>query len=242
MKLWNFKMYVYKWSLFTCQKEIYMYVKKYLQLFYCWLRSQSLSLTKLLEICISNFRKTVNCKMNCKMNCKTIYISFLLMSSCLLCSDNAFNLALLLNDDFFLKLVISKLRLRVTAELNFKEEVILRCSFFNAKDDDLDSSFDLETVTNFIKFLWFIMFHNDWLFFFNLFLSVKCDVTQSKWADAENQAFKSEVVVNLAVVDLTVLNNVNNESSSKFENLDCKDDIKRSTSIVSSFFSSDIVN
>ncbi len=180
MKLWNFKMYVYEWSLFTCQKEIYMYVKKYLQLFYCWLRSQSLSLTKLLEICISNFRKTVNCKMNCKMNCKTIYISFLLMSSCLLCSDNAFNLALLLNDDFFLKLVISKLRLRVTAELNFKEEVILRCSFFNAKDDDLDSSFDLETVTNFIKFLWFIMFHNDWLFFFNLFLSVKCDVTQSK--------------------------------------------------------------
>ncbi len=91
--------------------------------------------------------------MNCKMNCKTIYVSFLLMSSCLLCSDNAFNLALLLDDDFFLKLVILKLRLRVTAELSFKEEVILRCSFFNAKDDDLDSLFDLETATNFIKFL-----------------------------------------------------------------------------------------
>jgi len=90
---------------------------------------------------------------NCKINCKTIYISFLLMSSCLLCSDNAFNLALLLNDNFFLKLIISKLRLRVETELNFKEEVILRCSFFTAKDDDLDSSFDLKTVTNFIKFL-----------------------------------------------------------------------------------------
>jgi len=75
------------------------------------------------------------------------------MSSYLLCSDNAFNLALFLNDDFFLKLVISKLRLRVTAELDFKEEVILRCSFFNAKNDDLDSSFDLETAMNFIKFL-----------------------------------------------------------------------------------------
>ncbi len=51
------------------------------------------------------------------------------MSSCLLCSDNAFNLALFLNNDFFLKLIILKLRLRVTAELNFKEEVILRCFF-----------------------------------------------------------------------------------------------------------------
>ncbi len=176
------------------------------------------------------------------MNCKTIYMSFLLMSSCLLCSDNAFNLALFLNDDFFLKLVISKLRLHVETEFNFKEEVVLRCSFFTAKDDDLDSSFNLETATNFIKFLWFIIFHNNWSFFFNLFLSVKCNVTRSKWADAENQAFKSEVVVDLAVVDLAVLNNVDNESSLKFENLDCEDDIKRSTLSVSLFFSSDIVN
>ncbi len=186
--------------------------------------------------------KTVDCKINCKMNCKTIYISFLLMSSCLLCLNNAFNLALLLNDDFFLKLIISKLRLRITAELDFKEEVILRCSFFNAKDDDLDSSFNLETATNFIKFLWFIFFYNDWSFFFNLFLSVKCDVTQSKWADAENQAFESEVIIDFAVVDLAVLNNVDNKNSSKFENLDCKDNIKRLTLIVSLFFSSDIVN
>ncbi len=181
------------------------------------------------------------------MNCKIIYMSFLLMSSCLLCSNNAFNLALFLNDDFFLKLIISKLRLHVEIELNFKEEIILRCSFFTAKDDDLNSSFNLETATNFIKFLWFIIFCNDWSFFFNLFLSVKYDVTQSKWADAENQTFKSEVVidfavVNLAVVNLAVLNNVNNESSLKFENLDCKDDMKRLTSSVSLFFSSDIVN
>ncbi len=186
--------------------------------------------------------KTVDCKINCKMNCKTIYISFLLMSSCLLCSDNAFNLALFWNDDFFLKLIILKLCLRVTAELNFKEEVILRCSFFNAKDDDLDSSFNLKTATNFIKFLWFFIFYNDWSFFFNLFLSVKCDVTQSKWADAENQAFESEVVVDLAVVDLAVLNNVNNESFLKFKNLDCENDMKRLTSIVSLFFSFNIVN
>ncbi len=75
------------------------------------------------------------------------------MSSCLLCSNNAFNLALFLNDDFFLKLIISKLRLHVEIELNFKEEIILRCSFFTAKDDDLNSSFNLETATNFIKFL-----------------------------------------------------------------------------------------
>ena len=100
MILWNFKMCVYEWSLFTCWKEIYMYVEKCLRLFYCWLRSQSLFLTKLLEKCASNFMKTVDCK----MNCKTIYMSFLLMSSCLLCSDNAFNLALFLNDDFFLKI------------------------------------------------------------------------------------------------------------------------------------------
>ncbi len=173
MILWNFKMYVYEWSLFTCWKEIYMYVEKCLQLFYHWLRSQSLSLTKLLEKCASNFMKTVNCK----INCKTIYMSFLLMSSCLLCSNNAFNLALFLNDDLFLKLVISKLHLHVETKLNFKEEVILRCSFFIVKDDDLDSSFNLKTVTNFIKFLWFIIFHNNWLFFFNLFLSVKYDVT-----------------------------------------------------------------
>ncbi len=186
MKLWNFKMCVYEWFLFTCRKEIYMYVKKCLRLLYCWLRSQSLFLTKLLKKCVSNFMKTVNYKMNCKMNCKTIYVSFLLMSSCLLCSDNAFNLALFLDNDFFSKLVISKLRLRVTAELDFKEEIILRCSFFNAKDDDLDSSFNLKIAMNFIKFLWFIIFCNDWSFFFNLFLSVKCDVTQSKWADAEN--------------------------------------------------------
>ncbi len=233
MKLWIFKMCVYEWSLFTCQKEIYMYVKKCLQLFYHWLRSQSLFLTKLLGKCVSNFMKTVNCK----MNCKTIYISFLLMSSCLLCSDNAFNLTLFLNDDFFLKLVISKLRLHVETELDFKEEVILRCSFFTAKDDDLDSSFNLKTATNFIKFLWFTIFHNDWSSFFNLFLSVKCDVTRLKWADAENQAFKSEVLVNLAV-----LSNVNNVSFSKFKNLDCEDVMKRLTSIASLFFSSDIVN
>jgi len=231
------------WMIFIhMSKKIYMYVEKCLRLFYHWLRSQSLFLTKLLEKCVSNFMKTVNCKMNCKMNCKTIYVSFLLMSSCLLCSNNAFNLALFLNDDFFLKLVILKLRLHVTAELDFKEEVILRCSFFNAKDDDLDSSFNLKTATNFIKFLWFIIFHNNWSFFFNLFLSVKCDVTWSKWADAENRAFKSEVVVDLTVVDLAVLNNVDNKSSLKFENLDYEDDMKRSTSIVSSFFSSDIVN
>ncbi len=192
--------------------------------------------------------KTVNCKMNCKI----IYMSFLLMSSYLLCSNNAFNLALFLNDDFFLKLVISKLYLHVETELNFKEEIILRCSFFTAKDDDLNSSFNLETATNFIKFLWFIIFCNDWSFFFNLFLSIKYDVTQSKWANAENQTFKSEVVINftivnlavvdLAVVNLAVLNNVNNESSLKFENLDCKDDMKRLTLSISSFFSSDIVN
>ncbi len=136
MKLWIFKRCVYEWSLFTCQKEIYMYVEKCLQLFYCWFRFQSLFLTKLLDECASNFMKTVNCKMNCKMNCKTIYISFLLMSSCFLCSDNAFNLALFLNDDLFLKLVILKLRLRVKTELNFKEEIILRCSFFTAKCHD----------------------------------------------------------------------------------------------------------
>ncbi len=228
---------MYEWSLFTCWKEIYMYVEKCLQLLYCWLRSQSLSLTKLLEKCVSNFMKTVDCKMNCKMNCKTIYVSFLLMSFCLLCSNNAFNLALFLNDDLFLKLVISKLRLHVETELSFKEEVILRCSFFTAKDDDLDSSFNLKIATNFIKFLWFTIFYNDWSSFFNLFLSVKCDVTRSKWADAENQAFESEVVV-----DLAVLSNVDNMSSSKFENLDCEDVIKRSTSIESLFFSSDIVN
>ncbi len=75
------------------------------------------------------------------------------MSSCLLCSNNAFNLALLLNNDFFLKLVISKLDLHVETELDFKEEVILRCFFFAAKDDDLDSSFNLKIATNFIKFL-----------------------------------------------------------------------------------------
>ncbi len=224
---------MYEWSLFTCWKEIYIYVKKCLQLFYRWLKSQSLFLTKLLEKRVSNFIKTVDCK----MNCKTIYINFLLMSSCLLCLNNAFNLALFLNDDFFLKLVISKLHLHVETEFNFKEEIILRCSFFTAKDDDLDSLFNLKTATNFIKFLWFIIFYNDWLFFVNLFLSVKCDVTQSKWANAENQAFKSEVVINLAV-----LNNVDNENSSKFKNLNYKDDIKESTSIVSSFFSSDIVN
>ncbi len=125
MILWNFKMCVYEWSLFTCWKEIYIYVEKCFQLFYCWLRSQSLLLTKLLEKCVSNFMKTVNCK----MNCKTIYMSFLLMSSCLLCLNNAFNLALFLNDDFFLKLVISKLHLHVETELDFKEEVILRCFF-----------------------------------------------------------------------------------------------------------------
>ncbi len=193
MKLWNFKMCVYEWSLFTCWKEIYMYVEKCLRLLYYWLRSQSLFLTKLLEKCVSNFMKTVDCKMSCKMNCKTIYVSFLLMS--------------------------------------------YRCSFFTVKDDDLDSLFNLKTVTNFIKFLWFTIFHNDWSSFFNLFLSVKCDVTRSKWADAENWAFKSEVVV-----DLAVLSNVNNVSSSKFENLDCEDVMKRSTSIESSFFSSDIVN
>ena len=218
MKLWNFKMCMYEWSLFTCWKEIYTYVEKCLWLLYCWLRSQSLFLTKLLEKCVSNFMKTVDCK----INCKTIYMSFLLMSSCLLCSDNAFNLALLLNDDFFLKLVISKLRLHVETKLDFKEEVILRCSFFTAKDDDLDSSFNLETAMNFIKFLWFIIFHNNWLFFFNLFLSVKCDVTQSKWVDAENRAFESEVVV-----DLAVLSNVNNVSFSKFENLNYEDIMKR---------------
>jgi len=75
------------------------------------------------------------------------------MSSCLLCSDNAFNLALFLNDDFFLKLIISKLRLHVTIKLNFKEEVILCYSFFHVKDDNLDSSFNLKTAINFIKFL-----------------------------------------------------------------------------------------
>ncbi len=231
-------MCVYEWSLFTCRKEIYMYVEKCFRLLYHWFRSQSLSLTKLLEKCANNFMKTVDCK----MNCKTIYISFLLMSSCLLCSDNAFNLALFLNDDFFLKLVISKLRLHVETELDFKEEVILRCFFFTAKDDNLDSLFNLKTATNFIKFLWFIIFCNDWSFFFNLFLLVKCDVTWSKWADVENWAFKSEVVINLAVINLAVLNNVNNESSLKFENLDCKNDMKRLTSSVSLFFSSDIVN
>jgi len=52
----------------------------------------------------------------------------------------------------------------------------------------------------------------------------------------------SLVVVNLAVVDLAVLNNVDIESSFKFENLDYENDMKRSTSILSSFFSSDIVN
>ncbi len=211
MILWNFKMCVYEWSLFTYWKEIYMYVEKCLWLLYCWLRLQSLSLTKLLEKCVSNFMKTVDCK----MNCKTIYISFLLMFSCLLCSDNAFNLALFLDDDFFLKLVISKLRLHVETELDFKEEVILRCSFFTAKDDDLDSSFNLKTAMNFIKFLWFIIFHNDWLFFFNLFLSIKCDVTQSKWADAENWAFKSEVVVRLIALS-RVLNLKSVESSWNF--------------------------
>ena len=237
MKLWIFKMCVYEWSLFTCWKEIYMYIEKCFQLLYRWLRSQSLSLTKLLEKCVRKFMKTEYCKMNSKKKCKTIYVSFLLMSYCLLCSDNAFNLVLFLNDDLFLKLVISKLRLRVETELNFKEEVILRCSFFTAKDDDLDSSFDLETVTNFIKFLWFTIFYNDWSSFFNLFLSVKCDVTRSKWADAENRAFESEVVV-----DLAVLSNVDNVSSLKFENLNCKDVMKRLTLIESSFFSSDIVN
>ena len=148
---------MYEWSLFTCWKEIYIYVKKCLQLFYRWLKSQSLFLTKLLEKRVSNFIKTVDCK----MNCKTIYINFLLMSSCLLCLNNAFNLALFLNDDFFLKLVISKLHLHVETEFNFKEEIILRCSFFTAKDDDLDSLFNLKTATNFIKFLWFIIFYND---------------------------------------------------------------------------------
>ena len=49
--------------------------------------------------------------------------------------------------------------------------------------------------------------------------------------------FKSEVVVNLAV-----LSNINNISSSKFKNLDCENVIKRTTSIASSFFSSDIIN
>jgi len=75
------------------------------------------------------------------------------MSSYLLCSDNAFNLALFLNDDFFLKLIISKLCLHVETELDFKEEVILRCFSFIAKDDDLDSLFNLKTVINFFKFL-----------------------------------------------------------------------------------------
>jgi len=75
------------------------------------------------------------------------------MSSYLLYSDNAFNLALFLNNDLFLKLIILKLRLHVTAELDFKEEVILRCSFFNAKDDNLNSLFNLKTAMNFIKFL-----------------------------------------------------------------------------------------
>ncbi len=181
--------------------------------------------------------KIVDCKMNCKMNCKTIYISFLLMSSCLLCSDNAFNLALFLNDNFFLKLVISKLHLHVETELNFKEEIILCCSFFITKNDDLDSSFNLKIATNFIKFLWFAIFYNDWSSFFNLFLSIKCDVTRLKWANVENWAFESEVVVNLAV-----LNNLDNVNSSKFKNLDCKDVMKRLTSIESSFFSFDIIN
>ncbi len=75
------------------------------------------------------------------------------MSSCLLCSDNAFNLALFLNDDFFSKLIISKLHLHVEIKLDFKEEVILRCFFFTAKDDDLYFSFNLKIATNFIKFL-----------------------------------------------------------------------------------------
>ncbi len=101
----------------------------------------------------------------------------------------------------------------------------------------IDVSLDLESETNFIKFLWFTIFCNNWSSFFNLFLSVKCDVTWSKWADAENWAFKSEVIV-----DLAVLSNVDNISSSKFENLNCENVIKRSTLIESSFFSSDIVN
>ncbi len=157
--------------------------------------------------------------------------------SCLLCSEIASNLTLLLDDDSFFKLVIWKLRLRVKLKLDFKEKVILRCFFLTANNDDLDLSLNLESETNFIKFLWFTIFCNNWSSFFNLFLSVKCDVTWSKWADAENWAFKSEVVV-----DLAVLSNVDNISSSKFENLNCENVIKRSTLIESSFFSSDIVN
>jgi len=71
----------------------------------------------------------------------------------LLCSDIASNLALFLNDDLFFKLIISKLHLHVKLKFNFKEEIILRCSFFTAKNDDLNHSLNLETVMNFIKFL-----------------------------------------------------------------------------------------
>jgi len=58
--------------------------------------------------------------------------------SCLLCSEIASNLTLLLDDDSFFKLVISKLRLRVKLKLDFKEKVILRCFFLTANNDDLD--------------------------------------------------------------------------------------------------------
>ncbi len=78
-------------------------------------------------------------------------------------------------------------------------------------------------------------------------LSWKCEQLnfESSWIQNVNLKLNSMislVVVNLAVVDLAVLNNVDIESSFKFENLDYENDMKRSTSILSSFFSSDIVN
>ncbi len=91
--------------------------------------------------------------MNCKIDCKTIYINFLLRFSCLFCSEIASNLTLLLDYDSFFKLVISKLRLHVKLELDFKEKVILRCFFSTANNDELNLSLDLKSETNFIKFL-----------------------------------------------------------------------------------------
>ncbi len=124
-----------------------------------------MSLSKLLKKCISNFIIIVNCKINCKINCKTIYINFLLMFSCFLYLNIAFNLTLLLNNNFFFKLIISKLCLHVKLKLNFKEEIILHCSFFIIKDDDLNLLFNLKFVTNYHNFslVKFILTSLSWL-------------------------------------------------------------------------------
>lgn len=97
-----------------------------------------------------NLKITKNNRINCKINCKSIYI---LIFSCFFCLVIAFNLVLLLENNLFFKLVISKLHLYIKLKFNIKEEIILYYSFFTIKIKILNLLYNLETTTNFIKFL-----------------------------------------------------------------------------------------